>query len=589
MPPNPLPRKLAAILYADVAGYSRLSGVDEEGTHRILSAYLDAISTAVREHGGSVLHFAGDAVLADFATVTEGLSCAAEVQRDLHQRNLDVSDDRKVQFRIGVNLGEVIVDREEIYGEGVNIAARLEGLAMPGGICISGTVYDAVGARLPLEYEYLGERSVKNIEKPIRAYRVLLGFESSIDPKPMESASSSEAVRASIAVLPFHSRSGDAEQGYFADGITEDLIIALSKFRWFSVIARNSTIDYRGPAENWKTAADDLRVRYVLEGSVRHAGGRIRITAQLIDTQTGSHLWAEKYDRAAEDVFAVQDEITRRIASAIEPELFAREGERIEFEKRGSLDAWDCFMRAQMHVYSGTEEDNLKAQELAQEAISTMPTNPHGYKLLAWSRVLAGRHGWTEPRGPELQEARDAALKALELDPKDAFSHQVMGNLHFAFGDLDAAIQELETAIELNPSSPFAYSLLAACLAYAGRPEEALERIRVAEQISPRDPMFPYFQCTHGLTHWALGDYERAIECTSYAVRNTKRWLPSRWVLAASNEKLGRHDEAKKALDMVFEIIPDFSVEKLRPRTPFSDLSDFNNLADTLRKVGLPD
>ncbi|MFQ5937731.1 MAG: adenylate/guanylate cyclase domain-containing protein, partial [Acidiferrobacterales bacterium] len=579
----------AAVLYADVAGYSRLTGEDEEGTHRLLSAYLDAVTAAIDRHNGKALHFAGDAVLADFGTVSDALTCSAEFQRDLEERNKDLPDDRKVQFRVGVNLGEVIVDRNEIYGDGVNVAARLESLAEPGGICISGTVYDAIGTRLQLAYQFLGEQSVKNIEKPVRAYRVLLDAGAASKSAPVKPATIDMSSQPSIAVLPFENRSGDPEQGYFADGITEDIITALSKFRWFSVIARNSMFSYKGTAANWKQVARDLGARYVLEGSVRKAGKRVRITAQLVDTTTGNHIWGENYDRALQDVFAVQDEITRHIAAAIEPELFAVEGQRVEKKSPGNLDAWDYFLRAQTHIYTGGQEDNLKAQELARQAIEVDPTSVHGYKALAWSIFLAGRHGWAEWRGEDMEAARNAAIKAISLDPKDAFSHQVMGGLHLAFGELDPAIQELETAIELNPCSPFAYSLLAACLAYDGRAQEGLRLIDVAEQISPRDPMLPYYRCSQGLTYWCLGEYPLAVECAKYAIQNTKKWLPSRYTLTASYEKLGRHDDAKKALDLVFEVVPDFSVTKLRSRAPYKNPADFENLANTLRKVGLPE
>jgi TolB-like protein len=433
----------------------------------------------------------------------------------------------------------------------------------------------------------MGKQEVKNIDKPVRAYRVLLGFDA--PSKLVETTTIDTPSQPAIAVLPFENRSGDPEQGYFADGITEDIITALSKFRWFSVIARNSTISYKDTSVDWKEIARDLRVRYVLEGSVRKARDRVRITAQLIDATTGNHVWAENYDRALEDIFAVQDEVTRNIAAALEPELFASEGQRVESKHPASLDAWDYFLRAQMHIYTGTQEDNLKAQQLARKAIELSSANPHGYKLLAWSMFLAGRHGWTEWRGDDMKMARDAAAKAIALDPKDAFSHQVMGNMHFAFGQLDAAMQELETAIKLNPSSPFAYNILAACLAYDGRPEEALRLVRSAEQISPRDPMFPYFQCTHGLTHWCLGEYDRAVECAKYAIQNTKKWLPSRYTLTASYEKLGQHDDAKRALGLVFEVAPDFSVAKLRQRAPYKNPADFENLANALRKTGLPE
>ncbi len=352
-------RKLAAIFYADVAGYSRLTGEDEEGTHRLLSAYLDAITASIEKHYGTVLHFAGDAVLADFTTVSDALSCAVNTQHDLKDRNNDLPDNRKVQFRVGVNLGEVIVDRGEIYGDGVNVAARLEGLADPGGICISATVYDAIGTKLPFDYEFLGEQSVKNIEKPVRAYSVrlkpgavlpapsirktgwstrrlivataaavvlaiavvVLGWlqpwQPDVEPASVAKMAFPLPDKPSIAVLPFTNLSGDPEQEYFADGMTDDLITDLSKISGLFVIARNSTFTYKGKPVKVQRVAEELGVRYVLEGSVRRAGNKVRINVQLIDATTGGHLWADRYDRTLDDIFALQDTITGKVVQAL--------------------------------------------------------------------------------------------------------------------------------------------------------------------------------------------------------------------------------------------------------------------------------
>ena len=579
-------RKLAAILYADVAGYSRLTGEDEEGTHETLSASLDAITASIEGHGGRVVHFAGDAVLADFASVVTALTCAVEIQRELKARNADVPDERKLQFRIGINLGDIIVDRNDIYGDGVNIAARLESLADAGGICISGPAYDQVKRKLNLRYEDLGEQTVKNIAEPVRTYRVRL---ESAATASTELASMPLPDKPSIAVLPFDNLSGDAEQEYFADGITEDIITALSRFRWFFVIARNSTFTYKGKAVNVKQVARDLGVRYVLEGSVRKAGKRVRISAQLIDATTGNHVWADRYDRDLEDVFAVQDEITNNIAAAVEPELFAAEGQRVQSKNPNNLDAWDCFLRAQTLIYTGTQEDNLKAQQLAKKAIELDPASAHGYKLLAWSIYLASRHGWSEWRGEEMGSARDAAAKAVALDLKDAFSHQVLGALSLGYGEHDLAIQELKTAVELNPSSPLAHMNLGLCHTYSGRPQDGLAQIEAAHHVSPRDPMLPYFRCTEGTTRWSLGEYDRAVECAKYAIQNIKKWLPSRYIMTASYDKLGRQDDAKKALGLIFEVAPYFSITKLRQRAVFRNPADFENLANSLRRVGLPE
>ena len=584
---NHLERKLAAVLYADVAGYSRLTGEDEEGTHRRLSEYLNLLSACIERHSGRVVHYAGDAVLADFRTVTNSMMCADTIQRELGDRNQDLPDDRRVQFRIGINLGEVIVDRDDIYGDGVNVAARLESLAEPGGICISESVYSAIGNKLPLEYDFMGEQEVKNIDKPVLAYRVLSAF---VAPEAAgEGGGLDRSPQVSVAVLPFENRTADPEQAYFADGISEDIIIALSKFRWFSVIARNSMFSYKGSSADWKRVARELNAKYVLEGSVRTASKRVRITVQLIDADTGNRVWANRYDRAMEDVFAVQDEITRNIVAAIEPELFATEGRRFERKNPESLDAWGLFLRAQAHIYAGTREENLKAQELAETAIELDPGSPHGYRSLAWSKYLAGRLGWAPWRGEEFERALDAAMKAVDIDPKDAFSHKVLGALHLAYGRIDMAKQELGISIGLNPSSPFAHMLMGITLVYDGRSEECLDEIAEAEHISPRDPMLPYLRCTQGLAYWAMGDYPRALEPATYARQHTQRWVPCRVTSTACHEALGRHDEATRALAEALEIAPALTIEALRARLVFRDPAVFEKVVDPLRAAGLPE
>ena len=322
-----LPRKLAVILYADVADYSRLTGEDEDTTHRRLSEYLDLVSNSIGHHQGNVVHYAGDAVLADFGTVTNALECATSIQNDLSNRNQDLPDERKIQFRIGINLGEVIVDRDDIYGNDVNVAARLESLADVGGICISDAVRTAIGNKLPIAYEFMGEQSVKNIKEPIRAYQVILHPQEQgreVDPEFQEFELPQKP---SIAVLPFTNMNADPEQEYFSDGISEDIITALSKINNLLVIARNSTFTYKGKAVDVRQISREQGVRYVLEGSVRKAGNRIRVTAQLIDATTGHHIWAERYDRELDDIFAVQDEIVREIVVALDVEL--NEGFRI--------------------------------------------------------------------------------------------------------------------------------------------------------------------------------------------------------------------------------------------------------------------
>jgi TolB-like protein len=361
-------RKLTAILSADVQGYSRLMGDDEETTVRTLTAYREVMTSLIQQHRGRVVDSPGDNILAEFVSVVEALQCAMTIQRELAVRNAELPEHRKMLFRIGINLGDVLVDEDRIYGDGVNVAARLESLADPGGICISETAKIAVGNKLPFAYEFLGEQSVKNIAEPVRAHR-LLAQESRSEDKSDERF----AEKPSIAVLPLANMSGDPDQEYFADGVTEDIITALSRIRWFFVIARQSTFAYKGRSVDVRAVAKDLGVKYVLEGSVRKAGNRIRVTAQLIDGKAGKHVWASRYDREYEDVFAVQDEIAETIVGAVEPELGKAERERAKAKRPENLDAWDLYQRGLWHLYRYTKEDLEEAKRLFRRAAELDP------------------------------------------------------------------------------------------------------------------------------------------------------------------------------------------------------------------------
>ena len=432
-----LNRKLAAILYADVAGYSRLTGADEEGTHKTLRAYLDAISTLIEGHGGWVLHYAGDAVLAEFASVVVAVGCAVEVQRDLAARNEPLADDRKVRFRVGVNLGDVIVDRDELYGDGVNVAARLEGLAEPGGICVSGKVVDEVRDKLDVGYAFLGEQSVKNIERPIPVYRVVLAPEApgqvigeppiggaswrrpaviaaaamfllavvvgvgvwrlmapDVAPVAVERMAFPLPDKPSIAVLPFDNLSREADRDHLADGITENIIMALSQASGLFVIARNSTFTYKGKPVKVQDVATDLGVRYVLEGSVQLSDGKVRISAQLIDALSGNHLWAELYDRKMTDLFALQDEITERIVTALQIKLTAGEQMRVHRTHTRSLEAWNLIAKGIEHFYRRNKADNARARHLFNQAIEADGGYALAYAVLAWTHWFDALNGW---------------------------------------------------------------------------------------------------------------------------------------------------------------------------------------------------
>jgi len=479
-------RKLAAILYADVAGYSRLTGADEEGTHRTVADYLDAITGMVADHGGRVVHYAGDAILAEFASVVVAVICAVELQRNLADRNRDLPEDRKVQFRIGVNLGDVIVDRGELFGDGVNVAARLQARAEPGGICLSRTVYNHIKGKVDLGFEDLGEQKFKNISEPVRVFRVLLDSEN--DAEPIGPAPNSQpSTRPTIAVLPFDNMSGDPDQEYFADGISEDIITELSRLRGFFVIARNSSFAFKGQSVAVDDVARELGVRYVLEGSVRRAGNRVRVTAQLIEGETGAHIWAERYDRLLEDIFEIQDEITRQIVGALEPSLLDAEAKRSNRQLPENLDAWAYVARAMPLIWTWSKDGYEAGAVLLRKAIELDPNYSRAHSILAVGLVSNAWFGRSGSGAALTQKAFEEANLAVELDVNDPWSHLALG---FAYGyrrDSNNAFAEMEQSLKLNPNFALARALYGLTLGWAGASEKALEQIDLAERLSPHD------------------------------------------------------------------------------------------------------
>jgi adenylate cyclase len=403
-------RRLAAILAADVAGYSRLMGADKEGTHERLQAHLrELVNPKIAEHRGRIVKNTGDGFLTEFQSVVDAVRCAVEMQRGMGERNVATPPEKRIEFRVGINLGDVIVEGVDLYGDGVNIAARVEALADAGGVFVSNTVHDHVRDRLPFVFEDLGEQQVKNIAQPIRVYRVRAEASA-----PQPSTALPLPDKPSIAVLPFQNMSGDPEQEYFADGIVEEITTALSRIRWFFVIARNSTFTYKGRAVDVKQVGRELGVRYILEGSVRRSGSRIRVTALLVEAATGNHVWAERYDRDFADIFAVQDEITERVVSAIEPELYAAEQVRSQSKPPDSLDAWECVIRALSLIGQGTRDENTEAEALCRRAIAIAPSYGRAHSLLAWA--LLRRTVWSGDLRSVVPEISAELQTALALD-----------------------------------------------------------------------------------------------------------------------------------------------------------------------------
>ena len=593
-------RKLAAIFYADVAGYSRLTGEDEEGTHRTLSAYLDAITILIEGHAGRVLHYAGDAILAEFSSVVVAVTCAVEVQRNLADRNKDLPEDRKVQFRIGVNLGDVIVDRDEIYGDGVNVAARLEGLAEPGGICIPRKVMHEVRNKLDVGYAFTGQQKVKNIKTPVPVYRVLLEpdvagtviGERRLRPRQWQLGAAAAVVgvvaiaavwwqpwvrilepasiermayplpdKPSIAVLPFKNMSDDASQEYFADGMTEDLITDLSKNSGLFVIARNSVFTYKGKEVQVRQVAEELGVRYVLEGSVRRAGDRVRINAQLIDATTGGHLWADRYDGSLKDVFGLQDKVMQKVVAALAVELASVEQPKGAKPETDSAEAYDAFLRGWSYYRRSTPYDYDKAIPYFEKAIELDPDYSRAHAALAavyWTlyedRTSTPERGWLKRPGITAPELLRREKRNLQEAMKNSvlLKHRVASGRLTRQGQHEAGVGEARLAIALDPNDPVAHETMATALVYAGRPAEAVQWIKQAMRL---DPQFAHeYLFWLGLAQFGMERYEDAAVTLARAAQSKPDDDLSLIVLAATYGHLGRVQEAKSAVDIVNEL-----------------------------------
>ena len=581
-------RRLAAILAADVVGYSRMMEADEAGTlARLKTLRSELFDPKTEQFGGRIFKNTGDGALAEFGSAVDAVQCAVEIQRRLAQRNSKEPENRRIILRIGINLGDVIVEGEDIYGDGVNVAARLEGLAEPGMVYVSGSVFDQVVGKLDAAFDDLGEQKVKNISKPVHVYRARgeTGEEATYGDV---SAVASLPDKPSIAVLPFNNLSGDPDQEYFADGMTEDIITALSRFRSLFVIARNSTFAYKGKSLDVREVARDLGVRYILEGSVRRVGERIRITGQLIDAETGNHLWAERYDRKLEDIFAVQDEVTEAIVAAIAPEIGDVERARAQRKPPDSLDAWGLYQRGLTAYYSSTEEAFRSAIEHFDRVNEVDPTFAPAFAMAAGARVRYVLHFEPVDRDEHLNQAREKAYKATTLDPRDPLCLLHEGRVHSMLGHHDAAISKVEEAIALNPNDALSRFNLGVVLCTAGRTKEAIPHIDHAMRLSPRDVFL-----TGMLTHRAfclfdLNRYEEAFEWVHRASLRTNPRSMTFALLTAVLTRLGREEEARAALDNLLAHAPGMSCAKYRENT-FGGPEVMKRFADALREAGLPE
>jgi len=581
-------RRLTAILAADVAGYSRLMAADEEGTLAGLKTLRREVTDPkIKEHRGRIVNTTGDGLLCEFASVVDAVRCAVEVQREMAARNANVQIERRIDFRIGINLGDIMIDENDIFGDGVNVAARLEALAEPGGICVSRVVRDQVRDKLAFPFEDMGEQQVKNIARPVRAYRALLAEKAVGPPTPSDMAVPSALPdRPSIAVLPFNNVSGDPEQEYFVDGITEDIITALSKWRWFLVIARNSTFAYKSKSVDLKEVARELGVRYVLEGSMRRAGQRVRITSQLINTATGTHLWAERYDRDLTDIFAVQDDITSRVVAAIEPALSRAESQRVIAKRPEHMGAWDYCQRGFWHVHKATRTDGITAYGLFEQALALDPNLADAHLGLARALIVQWDYGSVDDFAPFVRQAQESALRAVALDSENPQAQYVLAQTSLWAGDVRAAIAHASRAIELNGNFAPGHFYLGIALSLDGRQEDALDAIETGWRLSPRDPRASTWLANKARVFYHLRRYEEAIE-TALSARRIRPHAYGSLVLVASYAQLGRDDEARNALADMSDL-PGSSEKTTRWYLDrYSDPVAREHMADGLRKAGL--
>jgi adenylate cyclase len=630
-------RKLTAILSADVKGYSRLMGEDEEWTVHTLNTHKDMMRGLIQQHRGRIVDAPGDNVLAEFASIVDAVQCAVEIQQVLRAKNAMLPENRRMEFRIGINLGDVIEEGEQIYGDGVNIAARLEGLAEPGGICISESAYQQIENKLPLRYDYLGEHEVKNIAKPVRVYRARIESEAApsklgeekkpgrkrlpkavlavlvlvviagavilyqfvLRPSPSKTEVASKEKMAfplpdvpSIAVLPFVNMSGDPKQEFLCDGMTEEIITALTKVPKLFVVARNSTFTYKGKPVKVKQVSEELGVRYVLEGSFQRSGDRVRITVQLIDALTGHHLWAERYERGLKDIFALQDEITVKVLNGVQVKLAGGDISRAEkyaekyYRGKQGLDCYLKLMQGMGYWARLNIEDNNRARRMVEEAIAMCPEDPLGYIDLGWICYFDYVLGNTKSPRETIEKGIELAQKALAMDDSmAAFAHGLLSRLYGSKGEHDKAIAEGERAVALAPNWWGVLCNYGMSLTWAGRPEEAIPLFQKAIRLNPFGPVFLYANLGRALS--MTGRFEEGVSVSKKAIQLAPDDIGAHLDLVATYSAMGREKEARAEAAEVLRINPKFSVDSWAKYSPYKDQSQTDKVVNAWRKAGL--
>jgi adenylate cyclase len=579
-------RRLAAILAADIAGYSRLMGANEDETVRDLKGHQAILLPMVETFGGRIIDTAGDGILAEFASVVQAVRFALQMQNSMAARNRGHSPERRMEFRIGINFGDVVSDGSRIYGDGINIAARLESIADPGGICLSSRVYEEIAGKLDTDWQDLGEQQLKNIARPVRVFR-WTGSRAKASQHETEPHAPAPSERPAVAVMPFVNMSGEADQDYFADGMTEDIITALSYWRWFPVIARNSTFAYKGKATNVTDIGRELGARYVLEGSIRKGGTRVRLNAQLADTASGHQIWARRYERELSDVFELQDELTAQLVAAIEPELARAEEHRALRKKPNSLTAWDLSLRALSEQTKFTRQGHADAYELLREAVRLDPLSSYALSTIALCRYHQSIFGWVEDRGRAFDEVFTAAEQAVGLDDGDYLAHAMLGiSWLWSRKQHDAGVAELQRAVSLNPSAAFAHHLLACVLEFSGHSRDAIDHLHMVTRLDPHYRFKSQALADLSLSHFSLQQFEEGLVHADESLQLFSSNVRALQRRVACLGHLGRLEEGRAALQTLRKLQPDFSLGYLQATYPFKRAEQWDLLMRGIESLG---
>lgn len=581
-------RRLAAILAADIVGYSKMMGVDEVSTLRAIKVHrAELIDSAIAEHRGQIIKLMGDGMLVEFPSVVEATSCALKIQEGMVSRNAGSAADKQIHLRIGINVGDIIVEDDDIFGDGVNVAARLEGIATPGGVCLSDFAHDQVVNRIETRFEDGGDRILKNIARPIRVWHWSTNQPGEAGPSASH-INQAPPSKPSIAVLPFANLSSDPEQSYFADGVTDDIIAALSRARWLFVIARNTSFSFKDQTIPTDEFCRQLGVQYVLEGGVRKAGDRVRVTASLQEPERGRQVWAERYDGTLEDLFDFQDQVTHQIVSALQPNLLDAEEERSRRSRPTNLSGWDYVVRARPHLWSWNAEDCNVAKVLLLKALEADPNYGLAHSMLAYVHVVSGWQGWHDNLDLCISESVSESERAIALDPADSWAHVALGMSYGLQRKNTEALVELERALELDPNSTLAFAMLGMVRSWGGDGDGALTAFDAAVRCNPRDPFNRVMGAMYATAHFVAGRYE---ECANAALETGRKipGLVGAWrAAAAAQALLGDTEQARASFAKVRQLQPNISADWMRAHMPFTSGDHLDRWVEGLQRAGMP-